>query len=119
MAELIIAGKCELQGDAKSLDGHDRDGANCGTNGKVDESILFAMHGGDLVNHEHCECDNGSSIKEESWFEVLLSATIQQSRNTNDSQAVAYRAEEHNPGFGQWSGYLRPAGREGQSPQRQ
>lgn len=31
----------------------------------------------------------------------------------------SYQAEEHNPESGQWSECLRPAGREGQSLQRQ
>lgn len=62
MSELVVAGKGELESDAERLDGHDGNRADCGTNGEVDEGILFAMNRRDPVDHEECKGNDSSSI---------------------------------------------------------
>lgn len=52
MAELIVAGKGQLQGNAESLDGHDRDGSHEGADAEVDERVPLPVDGRDLVDHE-------------------------------------------------------------------
>ena len=65
VGELVVAGKRELEGDAKSLDGHDRDGADSRADGQVDESILLAVDRRNLVDHEDGEADDRDSVEKE------------------------------------------------------
>lgn len=63
MSELIVARKGELEGDAKSLDGHDRDGADRRTDRQVNDRVLLAVDGSDLVDHNDCEDDDRKGIQ--------------------------------------------------------
>jgi hypothetical protein len=50
--ELVVARKGQLQRNAKRLDGHDRDGPDGRADAQVDEWVLLAVDGADLVDHE-------------------------------------------------------------------
>lgn len=73
MAELVIAGKGKLEGDAKGLGGHDGDGADGGANGEIDERILLAMERSNSVNHEDGKGNHGNRVEKEAY--EWLSAT--------------------------------------------
>lgn len=63
VAELIVAGKGELEGNAKSLDGHDGDGADGRANGEVNEGVLLPVDRGDLVNHKNGKADDCNGVE--------------------------------------------------------
>ena len=63
MAELIVAGKGELESDAESFDGHDGDGADRRADGEVNKRILLAVQRGDSVYHECCKSDYGNGVQ--------------------------------------------------------
>lgn len=63
--ELVVAGKGELQRDAKGLDRHDGDGADGGADGQVDERALLAVRRGHLVDHDDGEDCNEEHVEEE------------------------------------------------------
>lgn len=65
--KLVLSSKGKLQRDAKSLDRHDRDGANGRANGEVDESILAAVDGGDLVYHDDGENRDSYDVEQEPY----------------------------------------------------
>lgn len=62
MGELVVAGKGKLKGNAESLDRHDRDGANGRADRDVDESIVLAVNGGDLIDHDDREYNHSSGV---------------------------------------------------------
>ena len=55
----------KLKSNSKSLDRHDRDGANGRANREIDERGLFAVQRGNSVNHDDSKGDNCSSIQQE------------------------------------------------------
>lgn len=59
-----MAGKGKLKGNSESLDGHDRDRADSRADRKVDEGILLAMDGSNLVNHENGKRDNRDGVEQ-------------------------------------------------------
>lgn len=63
MRELVVSGKRELQGNAESLDSHDRDRANRGADGQENERVLLSMDGGNLVYHDDRVYGHGNRIK--------------------------------------------------------
>ena len=62
MRELIVPREGHLQRDTEGFDEHNRDGAGCGANREVDERVLAAMLGCDLVDHEHREDGDEKTI---------------------------------------------------------
>lgn len=68
MSELVVAGKGELEGNAESLDRHDGNGSDSGADREVDESVLLAVNGSNLVNHEQRKDDDGQSIDDEAYI---------------------------------------------------
>ena len=71
MAELVVAGKREFQGDAKGLDGHDGDGTDSRADGQIDECVLLAMDRRDSVDHEDGKRHNANGVQEEAYAEDM------------------------------------------------
>ncbi len=67
MRELVVSRKCHLERDTKGLDEHDGDRPSGGADGKVDQRVLAAVPGRDLVNHEDGENCNKEAVDEEAW----------------------------------------------------
>lgn len=65
MCELVVSRERHLQRNAKSLDEHDRDGAGGGADGEVDERVLAAMLGRNLVDHEDGKDGDEEAVDEE------------------------------------------------------
>jgi hypothetical protein len=63
MAELVVASKGELERNTKSFDRHDRNGSNSRADGKVNESVLLAISGGNSVNHKDGETNDGEGVE--------------------------------------------------------
>ena len=76
MAELIVAGKCKLKGNTKSLDGHDGDGADGRANGKVNEGILLSVGGCNLVNHKDGKGDDGNGVEQKACVRVSTGISV-------------------------------------------
>lgn len=53
--ELVVAGECELDGDAEALDRHDRDRADERAYGDVDGRVRAAVLGDDDIDHNETE----------------------------------------------------------------
>lgn len=70
--ELVVASKCELQSNAKGLDGHDRDGADGGADGEVDQGVSLAVHGGNSVDHENGKSHDSKGVQKETWSSSSL-----------------------------------------------
>jgi hypothetical protein len=68
MRELVITRKRHLERQTKCLDEHDRHRAGRGADGKVDEGVLAAVLGRNLVDHEDREDGNEEAIEEEAWL---------------------------------------------------
>lgn len=62
-----MASKCELQSNAKGLDGHDRDGADSRADGEVDQGVSLAIDGGNSVYHEDGKSHDGKGIQKKTW----------------------------------------------------
>jgi hypothetical protein len=67
MAELVVAGKGKLESDTKSLDRHDRDGANGRADRKVNNRVSLAIDWGDPVDHEDGESNNSEGVEQEAY----------------------------------------------------
>lgn len=65
MRELVLSFKSHLEGNAEGLDRHDGHGAGRRADGEVDEGVLFAVLGGDLVDHENGENSDECAVEEE------------------------------------------------------
>ena len=65
VGELIVPSKRQLEGDAKGLDGHDRDGADARADAQVDERVLLAVSGRHLVDHDAREYADDKGIQQE------------------------------------------------------
>lgn len=63
MRELIVTPECQLQGDSEGLDRHDGHGANGRADGEIDERILLAVFGRNLVYHHDGEDSHGNSVE--------------------------------------------------------
>lgn len=63
MGKLVIPVESHLQCRAESFDGHNGNGAGRGAYREVNERILAAVLGGDLVYHENREDGNKSAVK--------------------------------------------------------
>lgn len=71
VAELVVACKGKLEGDAESLGRHDGNGADSRADGEIDERILLAVVWGNSVDHEDSKRDDGDGIEEETWWQLL------------------------------------------------
>ena len=65
VGELVVASKSELEGNAESLDGHDGDGADKRADAEVDQRVLLAVDGGDLVDGDDRVHGDGEGVKQE------------------------------------------------------
>jgi hypothetical protein len=65
VSKLVVSGKGELKRYTKRLDSHDGYAAYGTADGDVDEGILAAIFGGDLVYHDDGKHDNDEAVKEE------------------------------------------------------
>lgn len=65
VCELVLAIEGHLQGGTESFDGHDGNGAGGRADGEVDEGVLAAVLGGDLVDHEDGEDGDEGAVEEE------------------------------------------------------
>ena len=72
--KLVVPGKGHLERNAECLDGHDGDGAGCGADGQVNERVLLAMLGRNVVNHENGEGGDEDAVDEEACRLVRLEA---------------------------------------------
>lgn len=63
MRELVVATQCELQGNAKALDGHDRYGADGRADADVDHWVLLPVYRRNLVNHDQGEDGHNRDIR--------------------------------------------------------
>lgn len=70
-----MAGKGELQGNAKGLDRHDRDGADGRADEEVDEGALPSVDGSNLVNHDDGEDADGENVEQETWRNTMSAWT--------------------------------------------
>lgn len=64
MRELVVSSKGHLQCDSEGLDEHDRNGAGCGANRKVNERVLAAVLGCNLIDHEDGEDSHEGAVEE-------------------------------------------------------
>lgn len=87
--ELVVASECELESNAKGLDGHDRDGADGGADGQVDQGVSLAVDGGNSVDHEDGKSHDSKGIQQETWLSWLVFRT-----------RLNYTSVE---GWGEWS----------------
>lgn len=65
VGKLVVPGKRQLEGDAKGLDGHDRDGADGRADAQVDERVLLAVSRRHLVDHDTREHADDEGIQQE------------------------------------------------------
>lgn len=65
VGELVIAGKGQLEGNTKGLDGHDGDGTHTQTDGDVDHGVRVAVLGHDLVDGEQRVDSDQEGVEEE------------------------------------------------------
>lgn len=65
MGELVVASEGELQCDAEGLDGHDGDGPDSRANREVDQCVLLAVLGRNLIYHDDGEDDNQTGVEKE------------------------------------------------------
>lgn len=72
MRELIVASQGELHSNTKSLDGHDRDGANGGANRDKNERILLPVHRCYPVNHYGREDGHCKTVTKEPWLQSVV-----------------------------------------------
>ena len=72
MGELIIAGKCQLDSNAETLDCHDGHAANCAADGDVDEWVLAAVRRSDAVDHYDGEDCDGGTVEEEEGLDRVM-----------------------------------------------
>lgn len=70
MGELVVSAKSQLERNAERFHGHDRDGANGGTDRDVDQRVLLAVDGGDTVDHYGRE-DRDSQTVQQKACEVV------------------------------------------------
>lgn len=69
MRELVVACESHLQGKAKRLDEHDRDRARRRADGEVDERVLAAVLGRNLVDHKEGEDGDKGAVEEKAWLQ--------------------------------------------------
>lgn len=65
MRELVLSSNSELQGNAETLDGHDRDTADQRADRKVDHGVLLSVFRHNAHNHECRERSDKGDIDEE------------------------------------------------------
>jgi hypothetical protein len=65
VGELVVAREGHLEGNAEGLDEHDGDRAGGGADGEVDQGVLAAVLGSDLVDHEDGEDGDEKAVNEE------------------------------------------------------
>lgn len=65
--ELVIPGKGEFDCNAEAFDRHDRNGANQGADGDVNDGICASVPGDDGENHEHAEHGNREAVQHKTW----------------------------------------------------
>jgi len=64
VCKLVVPGKGEFDRNTKALDRHDRNGANHGTDGDVDDGIRAPISGDDGKNHEDAEHSDGEAVQQ-------------------------------------------------------
>jgi hypothetical protein len=69
MRKLIVAAKCQLNGNAKRLDRHDRHRADSAAYGYVDHGVFLAVFRRDAVDHDQGEGGDEQAIEEEARLE--------------------------------------------------
>jgi hypothetical protein len=68
VCKLVVPGERHLERQAERLDEHDGDGARGGADGDVDEGVLAAVLGRDLVDHENGEDGDEEAVEEEAYI---------------------------------------------------
>ena len=61
--ELVVPGKGEFDCNAEAFDRHDRNGANHGADGDVNDGICASIPGNDGENHERAENSNRKAVQ--------------------------------------------------------
>lgn len=69
MRELVFPGKGKLDCNAETFDRHDRNGANQGADGDVNDGIRTPVPGDNSENHEDAEHSNGETVQHKAWIE--------------------------------------------------
>ena len=64
VCELVVPGECHLQRNTEGLDEHDRDRTGRGADGEVDQRVLAAVLGRDLVDHEDREDGDEEAVNQ-------------------------------------------------------
>lgn len=65
VSKLVVAREGHLERQTERLDEHDGHGAGCRADGDVNERVLAAVLGCDLVNHEDGEDGDEQAVEEE------------------------------------------------------
>lgn len=65
MRELVFSRKGHLERNSERFDSHDGDGAGGGADREVDERVLLAVLGCDLVDHEDGEDGDECAVEQE------------------------------------------------------
>jgi len=68
VCELIVPSKGEFDCNTETFDRHDRNGANQGTDGDVNDRICAPIPWDDGENHEGTEHNNGEAVQHEAWM---------------------------------------------------
>jgi hypothetical protein len=76
MGELVIASKCQLDGNAEALDRHDGHATDGAADGDVDERVLAAVRGSDMVDHYDSEDSDGGAVEEEEGLDRVVEHTV-------------------------------------------
>lgn len=64
MGELVVPSEGEFDCNAEAFDRHDRNGANHGADGDVNDGIFASIPGNDRENHERAEYSNREAVQQ-------------------------------------------------------
>jgi hypothetical protein len=67
MRKLVVPVERHLERNSEGLDSHDGHGSGRRTDGKVNERILLAMSGRDLVDHDDREDGHDGAVEHETY----------------------------------------------------
>lgn len=76
MCELVIASKCQLDGNAEALDRHDGHAADGTADGYVNERVRAAVYGSDAVDHYDGKNGDGCAVEEEEGLDRVVEYLI-------------------------------------------
>ena len=76
MGELVIASKCQLDGNAETLDRHDGNATDCAADRNVDEWVLAAVRGGNAIDHYNGEGGHGGTVEEEEGLKRVVEHSV-------------------------------------------